>query len=195
MTKQELAHKGAGLVLAWCRRNGIEPPKLVEEPHRVGSCAYYRPHSIHLDVARCAAPGYGGRAWSWPGYIIDRTPYGVYQHELGHHVDCVLGGHTRRGFGGLSPGLWKQANEPAITGYPDEYDDPEERAAEWFAEAFRLFVTNPDLLRAFRPATHAALLGAGLKPVTARPWRTILEASGAPERTLAMAAKKVSKIP
>lgn len=187
-TKTELYERGVALANRWCRLNGMDMPAVeaVTEGWRINSCAYYRPAwGIRLCLPRCAAPGLGGPAWSWPGYIVDRTPYGVVLHELGHHVDMRLGtGKQGIYWSDFSAGLKEQAGEKGITSYADVDH------AEWFAEAFRLFVTNPDLLRRFRPKTYAGLVEAGLQPVFEEDWYCRLEAQGAPVRTLEQARKK-----
>jgi predicted lipoprotein len=75
-----------------------------------------------------------------------------------------------------------QSGEKPITSYcPND--------AEWFAEMFRVFVTNPDLLRLVRPRTHREMVSAGLKPVFSESWRERLK--DAPERTLKAAERQV----
>ena len=119
-------------------------------------------------------------AWSYPGYVIDRTPHGVLAHELGHHVDCTLS--TKKGsYGGdFSQQMRVKVNEPKLTNYcPNDW--------EWFAEMFRLFVTNSDLLRVVRPRTYSALCER-FQPVITAGWRDVLR--DAPQRTIEQAAKK-----
>ena len=60
--------------------------------------------------------------------------------------------------------------------------------AEWFAEIFRLFVTNSDLLRLIKPRTYSELRKL-YKPVIDDPWRLVLK--DAPERTLLAASNKI----
>lgn len=148
-------------------------------------CAYYRPsRGIVICVPRCAAPGFAGRMWSWPGYTVDRTPYGVVQHELGHHVDVQRGYHKGSYWSEFSTGVREASGEEPITSYcPNN--------AEWFAEMFRVFVTNPDLLRQVRPRTHRELAGR-FKPVFSDSWRARL--AGAPERTLKAAERQVERL-
>ena len=188
MTKDQLLASGSALVATFCEANGLDNPSVrvyrPEEWRYPSTCAYYRPVGIHIAPSRCAFPGRAGRAWSWPGYIIDRTPHGVMAHELGHHVDHVLS--TQKGaYGGdFSERMRVRTAEPKLTGYcPNDW--------EWFAEIFRLFVTNPDLLRAVRPRTFAEIR-AVLKPVEDRPWREVL--ANAPERTFEMAARRAAAI-
>jgi hypothetical protein len=187
VNKLQLLVSGLELAKEFCAANRLRKPgvELYDQTNWrfPSTCAYYRPVAIHIAPHRCAHIGRSGRAWSFPGYVIDRTPHGVVQHELGHHAD-----HTRSAvkgaYGGdFSSAVRKAAGEPKLTNYcPNDW--------EWFAEMFRLFVTNSDLLRAVRPRTHAALVDAGFRPVVDRPWREVLAA--APDRTIEMAARKAA---
>ena len=185
MTKDQLLASGSALVKAFCEHNGLDnPPVRVygkEEWRFSSTCAYYRPVGIHIAPSRCAHPGRAGRAWSWPGYVIDRTPHGVMAHELGHHVDYTLSSSKGSYGGDFSSKMRERSGETKLTNYcPNDW--------EWFAEMFRLFVTNPDLLRAVRPRTFREIADV-LKPVEKRPWREVL--ADAPARTVEMAARKV----
>jgi len=188
MTPLRLFDLGARLMFLFCRRNHMAVPRLVlyGSPWRISACAYYRPTTIHVNIAHTARLGYGGRAWSWPGYVVDRTPYGVIQHELGHHVDWLLSGRSKRRWSGdLSAKIRQESKSKPISGYcPND--------EEWFAEMFRLFVTNPDLLKSIRPSVYVALRDQGLKPYFRATWKSLLE--GAPKRTIAQAAKKIKEV-
>lgn len=174
-TKLDLAEAGREAVLAFCDINGLLRPTLGGEVPGRRSCGLYDPrtNTIYVTPSHCAALGRGGSCWSWPGHMVDRTPYGVYCHELGHHVD-----HRLR----LLPKI--KSREPALTGYcPNR--------AEWFAEMFRLFVTNPDLLCRVRPLVYDELANTiGLTPPVCQGWQTVL--AGAPARTLALLARRVA---
>jgi hypothetical protein len=173
--KFDLLNRGAELMEEFCEANRLTPPLIVENrnPERFGTCAYYRPHEITISVVACAAIGMGGPAWSYPGYVIDRTPYGVVQHEMGHAVDVTASGETGMVYyGEFSVALRKASGEPKLTNYcPND--------AEWFAEMMRLFITNSDLLKAVRPRTHE-LLAQYYRPVIDRPWSSVL--ADAPSR-------------
>lgn len=121
-------------------------------------------------------------AWSFPGYVIDRTPYGVLQHEQGHAVDFLCGTGGGAYFSDFSQTVRKLAGEERLTNYcPND--------AEWFAEMFRLFVTNSDLLRRVRPRTFG-LLRTYFRPVIDHDWRVVLR--DAPDRTIEQALKKIA---
>ncbi len=183
--KKGLLDRGWDLVESFCEFNGLRTPELkVVEPKdwRFSStCAYYRPEVVTICPTRCAGIGRSGMAWSYPGYVIDRTPYGVVAHELGHHVDWTRSGRKGAYGGNYSQGLRDASGEPKLTNYcPNDW--------EWFAEMFRLFVTNPDLLKAIRPRTYE-MLCRDHKPVETRPASVVLW--DAPERTQHQAFKKM----
>lgn len=186
-TKDELLEDGIKLMARFCKANGIPDPLAVTVDKETwafpSTCAYYRPVEIHICVPRCAAIGRGGPAWSYPGYVVDRTPYGVIQHELGHHVDHRLSTVKGKYGGDFSSSVRQRSREERLTSYcPNDW--------EWFAEMFRLFVTNPDLLKAVRPGTHYEL-SRFFVPVVTAPWREVLR--DAPQRTIDQAAKKAGE--
>lgn len=154
--------RGRKLLKRFCRRNHqlIELPEITKvkaKDWQFSECAYYRPdHGIVICVERCQYPAGEAmsRNWSWPGATVDRTPYGVLAHELGHHADYAmsleLGLPAYKYSGEYSVLVKEESGEAALTSYaPND--------AEWFAEMFRLFVTNPSLLRAVRPTTYDRL--------------------------------------
>jgi hypothetical protein len=183
MNKRELFASGSQVAAQFCVLNSLLLPAIVEsdEPRRYNTCAYYRANVTTICVGACASIGVGGPAWSYPGYVVDRTPYGVLQHELGHHVDVTRS--TRRGnyYGDFGVRIREHSGEERITSYcPDD--------AEWFAEMFRVFVTNPDLLRCVRPRTYREL-SAVFHPLFTDTWRDRIK--DAPARTIAAAEKRV----
>lgn len=198
--KEELYSKGVMLALQFCQLNGIPMPSVTrlrrgERLYKLATCAFYRPTTISIMVEKCANNGYGGRAWSWPGYTIDRTPYGVIQHELGHHVDrfCSMNGGEGRLFSQVLN--CKAEGEVPLTGYLGTDSREKTFFMEWFAENFRLFVTNPDLSRLVRPKFYARFVEVGIKPLALGTWDEVLRAHGAPERTMEQARKKIGKAP
>lgn len=188
MNKAQLLALGRDLAAEFCEANRLSLPAVDEQPGASwrfrGTCAYYRRDVITICPSVCAPPGTGGRQWSWPGYVVDRTPYGVIQHELGHHVDYTLSDDKGAYGGDFSVKLRRLTGEDRITSYcPNTW--------EWFAEIFRLYVTNSDLLRALRPRTHEQLR-AIYRPVIDVPWRQVLK--DAPERTQRAAENKIAAV-
>ena len=176
-SKEQMAEAGLLLAKRFISANSIVAPFIdihyFKRPK--SGCGYYSNNMIVVYVKATAAIGKSGQAWSYPGYAIDRTAYGVIQHELGHHVDKLAGWK-------LSSRVRKLSGEKPLTGYaPDD--------AEWFAEMFRLFCTNPSLLRLIRPKTYA-VLREQFESVEKRGWRNVL--FDAPKRTLSQSLKKIS---
>lgn len=168
----------------FCALNNMRVPNVVvqeREEWPFAECAYYRPTQINICVSKCAHIGTAGMAWSFPGHQVDRTPYGVIAHELGHHVDITHSTNKDRYRGNFSRDMRDRIGEKPLTSYcPDD--------GEWFAEMFRLFVTNPNLLAMLRPGTHAAIREKFV-PVFNDGWR--LRLVGAPDRTIAAIEKKL----
>lgn len=187
--KTELFVQGCSLLYEFCDKNSIQYPtinKIKKKDWYFSVCAYYRKDTINICVEKCTHIGTANRAWSYPGYVIDRTPYGVVAHELGHHIDLELGDDKGAYFSDFSSKMRAKTKEVKLTNYcPND--------AEWFAEMFRLFVTNPDLLRLLRPKTFRAILDTGLQPRNDDTWDDVLFLS--PERTYTMTEKKISMVP
>lgn len=185
-SKQSMLARGIELMAKFCAANDLPVPALVSADPKAWAfdvCAYYRQDVINISVQHSAAIGYAGMQWSFPGHSVDRTPYGVVAHELGHHVD-VLSAIARRGpyWSDYSIRMRETVGEDPLTSYcPND--------AEWFAEMFRLFVTNPDLLAKLRPRAHAAL-AERFKPVFEDTWRERLH--GAPDRTILSIERKLA---
>lgn len=164
--RDELLARGRALAKRWCEINGVVPPRIMvysEGTSDFKVCAYYRDAVIHIWPRACSIIGTNGRSWSYPGYCVDRTPYGVVAHELAHHVDLAHGPA-----GGIIAHEWRQktGEEPLTTYCPNDN--------EWFAEIFRLFVTNPDLLRQLRPKTYALLMDRWARRAEEREWFKVL---------------------
>ena len=151
-----------------------------------GACAYWRDHTCYICLSRCARlAAERGRNWNWPGCCTDRTPYGVIAHELGHHADWhqskVMNLKLGAYYGGFSTLVRKESNEARLTSYcPND--------AEWFAEMFRLFITNHALLYEVRPKTWNILAGF-FNPVSDIDWERAL-GKGCPDRVLKSQLKR-----
>lgn len=185
--KRILLQAGVKLAEAFCDANRVPMPAVEIVPSASWAfdvCAYYRPVRIFMCVERTAHMGTAGRQWSYPGYVTDRTPYGVIAHELGHHSDVCVSRRTGRAYaywGDYSASVRADAGEPRLTSYcPND--------AEWFAEMMRLFITNPDLLRLIRPRTFE-IFANKFKPVESREWGEVL--ANAPLRTIDAAVQKI----
>lgn len=185
-SKLKLYARGLEHINRWSEANKLDLPDVRRWSPRdwnVSACAYYRSDQINICIERCAIEGQGGANWSFPGYVIDRTPYGVLAHELGHRVDRLRSERKGSYFGDFSVKLRQASGEDKITNYcPND--------AEWFAEQFRLFVTNADLLKQIRPKTYTLIRDAGYEPIT-EGWRFVLKDASA--RTLAQANKKIAE--
>lgn len=183
--------RGYDLIKRFCEVNGLEVPEIRIADRATWAfsvCAYYRPTYIAICIEKCALVGKAGMQWSFPGYIADRTPYGVLAHEIGHHVDVMRGrtARMREGtyFSEYSTAIRKESGEKKLTSYcPND--------AEWFAEMMRLFITNPTMLATLRPRTFNILWNVGFRHVEPRPWNEVL--AEAPSRTWDMAHKHMGR--
>jgi len=176
--KRALFVAGKEHIARWCAANGVVCPSVVEceDPENFGTCAYYRDSVIYISVRKCAGYGRAGRQWSWPGYVVDRTPYGVLAHELGHHVDRQHGAA-----GGVMSHLWRPLDAAPLTSYcPNDN--------EWFAELFRLFVTNPDLFKRVRPKIADLFFAEWPAIVEMRAWPELL-----PPRHIGAATNRIAR--
>jgi hypothetical protein len=192
--QERLLRRGLDRLLVFAEANPEIPPmRVVAVPREewfVNACAYWRGGVCNICLPECARPcGEAmSRAWSWPGSNSDRTPYGVVAHEYGHHVDVYestrTGGRVGSYFGSHAAVIRERSGEAPISGYhPNE--------AEWFAEMFRLFVTNHALLMLTRPRTWG-LLAERWRPVGSDDWRENL-APGTPARVIAALTKKIAE--
>ncbi len=188
--RRELLDRGKDRIHAWLAANPSVPSVALHvydlASWRVSACAYYRANVIHICVERCAIPGRAGRGWSWPGYPVDRTPYGVLAHELGHHVDWHVSERKKVYGGDFSSRIAVETREERLTSYCPNHQ-------EWFAELFKLFVTNPDLLWRIRPRTHNVLAGRFNPVQPLRSWEEELVAHDAPDRTLQAARNRIRR--
>lgn len=182
--KDTLADLGIDTCVEFCELNEIPQPTLHisrnladPESRRIkmfATCGYYRNNHIYVSVPLCA---HANAMYSWPAFISDRTPYGVIQHELGHHVDQVKTGYDvykRHQAPTYSDKVRAYSQEPAITSYSPN-------TMEWFAEIFRLFVTNPVLLSMIRPRAYD-FLARDFTPVGELDAAETLKQFNAPER-------------
>ena len=181
--KMELFDLGRDLIYRWCEMNQVDRPKIIIHPDgkpTFAVCAYYRDGAIYIWPHACASIGMAGRSWSYPGYVVDRTPYGVLAHELAHHVE---GAHGGRG-GKIAKTWFVETGESPITSYAPNVN-------EWFAEIFRLFLTNPDLLSILRPKMFKKLSGEWPRLIERRVWKDVLKGA---ERQIRAAENKIRQV-
>lgn len=179
-SKQELYQKALELVIDSLDFWGLPHPKefhiTTPSRRRYGSggmhFGLYSRGIVYVNVqASTQPPTTRGRVWSYPGSKTDRTAAGILCHEIGHHVVYKLAVLGRLiSWKNWSP-LWRD-NKQAVTGY-------EPTPEEGFAETFRLYLLNPELLRQARPQRFDFVQSLGLRPITETPWKRVLK--NAPE--------------
>lgn len=122
---------------------------------------------VFVNLKRSRAPvKTPGFAWSFTGFKADLTAPGILAHEIGHHTHFEL---LKRSTEGSSiDDIKKVAKvEAPVSGYePNPY--------EVMAEALRLFILNPSLLREGRPKRWEMITRMGLEPLHDVPWRDVL---------------------
>lgn len=163
--------QAVALCSEFCERNGIYLPT-IGESDRTRHLGYYtaRGERIVINPTRCSVASSSPYAWTWPGYKADLTVIGVVAHELGHHWHWVF---TRGKWRALTDIYRREVSrhEEPTTSYGRR------NAGEAIAEAFKLFVTNPNLLLVYGPLAYGFFRQCGLVPVVTSTWREILERS------------------
>lgn len=158
-------------VLGFLDANGIAHPYeiITEAKNPSGLHGWYNPRfqQVFVDVKRSRPPvKTPGFAWSFTGSKADLTVTGVLAHEVGHHV------HHMFMYRGQVNSIMQELKrirrlEARLSGY-------EPNVHETFAECFRLFALNPELLRVGRPMRWKLMLDLELKPAHSVPWREVL---------------------
>ena len=164
MTTETLRLEALDILKKFCELNDIPLPKIEFDINKKGGyCGeyFYKTKAIKIYPNACARPAINPvRSWSFPGYFVDRTIFGVICHEFGHYVHHYLG----------SPRIGKFGLQ--ITSYEPNVD-------ERFAETMKVFLTNPDLLKRYNPERYNYLtVKLGLKPVYTSDWKTQLNSHG-----------------
>lgn len=178
--KMLLYAAGVDACLRFLRHNGVTAPGYVLDSAMRDLGRYEpRPQRVRVNLARCKLPPSSptGFNWSAPGYKADRTPYGVVCHETGHHV------HALR-LRNVDVTDWR--DEPDVSGY-------EPNRSERIAEALKLMIGNPDLLRLGRPIRFRTLVMAGLTPATDANWFDVLREYGAGDAWISAAESWIAK--
>lgn len=192
---ERLARVGKDVSHAWLTLNGFRPPtRVFLDPKQANawrqadvgrdlilpewsgvSLSEGEVTAVAVDLSNCHRPSrfrmFNTGRWivQGPGSFEDYTPLGVFCHEVGHHVDFTL---HRRGHSARSELFLSVVDEE------EEVSGFEYNVQESFAEAIRLFITNPTLLRVGRPLRWDYLTKVlRLKPLHAAPWRRVLSLS------------------
>lgn len=176
------------LVFEFCSANSIAMPDVIGDGKKrkkrsPSSSGYCTNRTIfHTSGVKPALnPGY---SWSFTGYKSDMTAYGIMAHELGHWFHFRLSDGSPRTFGDIGRSAAAvAAAEPAVTSY-------EPNGCEVLAEAARLYILNPDLLRAGRPRRFEFLEKLGMKTIIDATWETVLANAG--ERRLRVLEKWIA---
>jgi hypothetical protein len=165
-TKDDLAELGKRECIEFFTLNNIKVPKF--ELAYAGRWTKWARYGIYFkDTAhvnlkttkKCvSAPGY---SWTFTGFKADLTPAGVVCHECGHHLDKELKYISTK---------WKNLcrGEEKVSSY-------EPNASESFAEASRLYILNPNLLKVGRPKRYSAFQHFGVQPTHDVSWREVLK--------------------
>lgn len=128
-------------------------PRAINKWQNIGLCLGSR---IWVDIDLTNRPAFTkGRMWSWPGYKTDRTASGVLAHETGHFINWLIDnasfrdGQNKQIETNWLYSRWSVAvrQEKPVSGY-------EPTLGEAFAEAMRLYISNPNLLEAARPQRY-----------------------------------------
>lgn len=166
-TKDELYGATLGLLEAFCATNGVPMPRIIRKrlggPRCGMTCMGHDGTSaVVIDMRCCDDPG--GRCF--PAAPDDSTVVGVLAHEFGH---VVLNWLEHKGDKHLQRRVMTVAErEESVSDYGRG------SAHEQFAEAFRLAVLNPDLLRTGRPLRWTLLQSLGLMFPEPLPWRDVI---------------------
>jgi len=166
--KSDLVTIGVDLVMEFIEDN----PKLSIPIIKTGvNCGGYKgeyfppkkekPATIVISKSCVPAVKNPGFSWSFPGYKADMTPVGVAAHECGHHVQHCFRPDMRSL-------VYSTQFESCLSSY-------EPTASEMLAEAVKLFITNPDLLKTGRPCRYKFLTeDIGLTPIITQTWKDVL---------------------
>ncbi len=177
------AEIGKSLAYSWLALNRFpEPDQLYLNRESAGSFlehAWLGVHSSKKGVSRiavavedcdfsCRFDTPQGMLIQAPGSFEDHSALGVLCHEVGHHVDYLL-----------NPRAYSRSKASGFTAVTDDEEEVsrgEFNVHESFAEAIRLFITNPDLLRQGRPERWEHLTAKlRLKPLHSEHWGVVLQ--------------------
>ena len=169
--------------------NSIPHPKFKlfanAHSHRYYGMCRYESRVVEVYVNSCRTPcSERGYSWSYPGWKADVTPGGVLRHELGHWI------MSQKGFifkdrtldlnkkfmrsNGICPSSMIEATRVAIL-EEASVSSYEPNVDEVFAEALKVYMINPDLLRVGRPLRYDIIrIHLGIQPTETRSWKEVL---------------------
>jgi hypothetical protein len=132
---------------------------------------FYHNGRVYVNVPVTAAPAFvqSGMRWSLPGYKVDRTACGVVAHETGHYVE-----HKLQQLGRLQPAVHGAQWRDVVNSGGKQVSGYEPVPSEAWAESMRLFILNPELLRAGIPARYEFICTLGLRPLKRGTWQHVL---------------------
>jgi len=163
--KEVLLNIGLEIGRKFCDVNNLSNIKSFELNNNLSSFGLFenKKSKISLNIKKCKPPTKTpGFCWSYPGYKADLTPYGVVLHEYGHHIHSLDVKNIKNLF------EEKTKSENFVTSY-------EPNVFESIAEAFKLFLGNPDLLEQGRPKRFNIFFkDLKLKPVINSTWKDVL---------------------
>lgn len=133
-----------------CSVNEVKSPNFVlgKKSRGLYGICNYRTLCLHRWKPPVKTPGF---SWSFTGYKADLTYLGIIAHELGHWMDFKTKGLDKAFISVVKKEAPVSSYEPNIH--------------EAIAEAFKLYILNPDLLKRGRPLRYEALKSFGLKTI------------------------------
>lgn len=144
--KDECEQYGRDIISRFCKLNKIDQPIITNkkcDPRYYGFYSYGS-NEIVYDKKQCrVSVNVPGFQWAYTGYKADVTVAGILSHEMGHYVDDYFGYPSQR----IKRFVRK---EKSVSSYEPD-------GCEIFAEAFRLFLLNPNLLQLACPRRYEFL--------------------------------------
>lgn len=154
--KQSNYEYGISIINEFAKENTIGVPKIIVD-NNLKYYGLFRKH-IYINMKKAKTPvKTPGFSWSYTGYKADLTPAGIIAHEFGHFLEMIAFNHTN---------MPNTKIEARVSSY-----EPNE--AESWAEAMKLFILNPDLLKQGRPIRYN-IISQHFTPVITDAWQIVL---------------------
>ena len=161
-SKNDLRLYGEKTVTLFLKHNDIKrPPLYIKDDLKSFGLFLNKTVYINLKKTRVCVkvPGF---SWSHTGYKADLTYPGVLAHEIGHYVDSI----KRCSYNITWRNIIKK--ESAVSSY-------EPNPSEAFAEAMKLYILNPNLLKIGRPLRYKFMNDMNIQPLHDISWKIILQ--------------------